>query len=338
MHLRTAVALSLWPAATRPSSVAIWRSRSASTPAHLDPPGVSPADVDAALERAARHGILPVPWDDVRYPAALREIVDPPPLLWVRGNPDAIGGVSVAIVGSRRASAYGLQVAERLARDLADRGIVVVSGLARGADGAAHRGAVRAGGATTAVLGSGCDVVYPAEHRALADEIVGRGAILSELPPGTPPRRPHFPRRNRLISGLSLAVVIVEAAERSGTLITARCGLDQGREVMAVPGNVLSGASRGCHALIKDGAKLVETVDDILDELRIDAPAGRRPERRQVVDPRLEKLEPGKSYDLDELAVVMRASAQELLPRLTTWELAGAIIRTAGGRFVRSGA
>lgn len=336
MDLRTAVALSLWPAATRPVMVARWRSSTDPAAQRLVPPGVSSDAVTAALERAARHGIEPVPWDDVRYPAALRTIIDPPPLLWIRGRPEALADPAVAIVGSRRASSYGLQVAQRLAGDLATRGIVVVSGLARGADGAAHRGALGSGGVTAAVLGSGCDVVYPAEHRGLAEEILRRGAVISELPPGTPPRRPHFPRRNRLISGLSLAIVIVEAAERSGTLITARCGLEQGREVMAVPGNVLSGASSACHALIKDGAKLVEAVDDILEELRIELPAPIRPDRGAVADPELERLEPGRAYDLDELSVLLEVSAHELLPRLTTWELAGTIVRTAGGRFVRS--
>ena len=174
---------------------------------------------------------------------------------------------AVAIVGSRAASAYALEVAGRLAADLARRGIVVVSGLARGVDGAAHRAALRAVGATVAVLGSGPDVIYPREHAELAVSLCENGALLSELGPGAPPLPEHFPQRNRLISGISLGLVVVEASDKSGSLITARCALEQGRDVMAVPGSVLGGRNRGSHALLKDGAKVVETADDILEEL-----------------------------------------------------------------------
>ena len=336
MHLRTAVALSLWPASFRPANVAAWQRQAGSTRPRPNPPGVSEADVDAVLARAAAQAIEPVAWSDERYPTALRAIFDPPPLIWLRGNSNALGGVSVGIVGSRRASVYGLQVAEQLSHELATYGITVVSGLARGADAAAHRGALTARGATTAVLGSGCDVMYPPEHAGLAAEMLARGAIVSEFPPGTPPRRSHFPRRNRIISGLSLAVVVVEAAERSGMLITARCGLEQGREVMAVPGNVLSGASRGCHVLIEDGAKLVEGVTDILEELRIDRAPVRSPMREPPTDRLLQRLELGRSHDLDELEALTGVSGAGLLPRLTTWKLDGAVARMPGGRFVRS--
>ena len=336
MHLRTAVALSLWPASIRPSNVAAWQRQAGSTRPRPHPPAVSEADVDAVLARAAAQAIEPVAWGDERYPTALRTISDPPPLIWLRGNAKALGGVSVGIVGSRRASVYGLQVAEQLAHELATYGITVVSGLARGADAAAHRGALAARGATTAVLGSGCDVMYPPEHARLAAEMLARGALVSEFPPDTPPRQSHFPRRNRIISGLSLAVVVVEAAERSGTLITARYGLEQGREVMAVPGNVLSGASRGCHALVKDGAKLVEGVTDILEELRIDRAPVRSPMREPATDGLLQRLEFGRSYELDELEALTGVSGAGLLPRLTTWELNGAVSRVPGGRFVRS--
>lgn len=212
------------------------------------------------------------PLQSARYPALLARIADPPVRLWLRGDPHALRGPCVALVGSRAASPYGLAVAERLAADLARAGVTVVSGLARGVDSAAHRGALAATGATgrtIAILGSGVDVIYPAEHEALADRIVNQGgAILSELPPGSPPRRGHFPRRNRLISGLSLAVVVIEASARSGSLQTARFALEQGREVLAVPGSIVGERFRGSHALLRDGAKLVESASDILEELR----------------------------------------------------------------------
>src|SRR5262245_36821766 len=221
----------------------------------------------AALRASAsRRGISVVAWNDPRYPAALLATSDFPPVLWFRGQLTALDAPAVAIVGSRAASAVALETATRLAADLASRGLTVVSGLARGVDSAAHRGAI-AYGRTVAVLGSGLDVVYPREHAALAGDIAREGAVLSEYPPGTPPRPFHFPQRNRIISGLSRAIVVVEAGERSGSLITAACALEQGREVMAVPGNVLSGRNRGAHALLRDGARIVECADDILEEL-----------------------------------------------------------------------
>jgi DNA protecting protein DprA len=174
---------------------------------------------------------------------------------------------AVAIVGSRDATRYALDVAARLGTELAERGIVVTSGLARGVDSAAHQGAVDADGATVAVLGSGLDNIYPREHQYLAETIVNKGVVVSELGPGGLPLAEHFPLRNRIISGISLAVVVVEASEKSGSLITARCAAEQGRDVMAVPGSVLTGRNRGSHSLLKDGAKVVETADDILEEL-----------------------------------------------------------------------
>ena len=222
----------------------------------------------AAAVRAGEGGMRPVPWSDPSYPAALAAIADPPFVLWTRGRGiAALERPAVALVGSRAASPHGLAVAERLGADLAARGIVVVSGLARGVDSAAHRGALDGGGSTVAVLGSGADVIYPPEHAALAREIERTGVVMSELAPGTPPLPLFFPLRNRIISGLSRAVVVIEAGEKSGSLITARLALDQGREVLAVPGNVLSGRNRGAHGLLRDGAKIVEDADDILEEL-----------------------------------------------------------------------
>ena len=204
---------------------------------------------------------------DAEYPAQLREDADAPDVLYVRGAFASEDALAVAVVGSREPTEYGLGVAEDIAAELAARGITVVSGLARGIDGAAHRGALRAGGRTIAVLGSGVDVIYPPEHRRLADDIVEHGALVSQFPPGTAPRSVHFPVRNRVIAGMTLGVVVVEAAAKSGALITARLAAELGREVMGVPGRVTSPASRGVHALIKDGAALVECADDVVAAL-----------------------------------------------------------------------
>jgi len=204
---------------------------------------------------------------DERYPAWLRAIPDPPAVLYCDGLPEPQDRQAVAIVGTRQATSYGLRVTETLARELSLMGFTIVSGLARGIDAAAHRAALAAGGRTIAVLGCGLDIAYPPEHTPLQAEIAGYGAVLTEFAHGTPPRPSHFPQRNRIISGLSLGVVIVEADENSGSLITARLALEQGREVFAVPGPIDAPLSLGPHGLIKQGAKLVETVDDIVEEL-----------------------------------------------------------------------
>jgi DNA processing protein len=204
---------------------------------------------------------------DASYPANLREISTPPTRLYVRGALRDVDALAVAIVGSRAATSYGLAAAERLAAELAARGITVVSGLARGIDSAAHRGALRAGGRTIAVLGSGVDVIYPPENRRLAREVESHGAVLSQFAPGTRPLAGHFPARNRVIAGLSLGVVVVEAAERSGSLITAGLAGELGREVMAVPGPVTSAQSVGAHRLIQDGAALVTSGEDVIGQL-----------------------------------------------------------------------
>jgi len=288
----------------------------------------------AAIANAARSGMEPIPWFDSRYPALLACIADPPPVLWIRGDARVLNMPAVAIVGSRAATSYALDVASRLAVELADHGIAVASGLARGADSSAHRGCLDAGGATIAVLGSGIDRVYPSEHKALADSIAATGAIISELGPGAPPLQEHFPLRNRIISGISLAIVVVEASEKSGSLITARCALEQGRDVMAVPGSVLSGRNRGSHSLLKDGAKVVETAVDILEELGWpDRPAGPSPRKRLLDDPLLAKMEAGEDYRLDELVRATGMAPSKLLPRLMELELMGQVTAGSGGRF-----
>ena len=296
------------------------------------------AAAQVALEAAHAGGIIAVPWSDSRYPTALAAIADPPPVLWIRGDPDALRAPAVAIVGSRAGSSYARDVGRELGSGLARRGITVVSGLARGVDSAAHRGALVEAGRTVAVLGSGVDIVYPPEHSRLALDVTRHGALLSELPPGTTPKAAHFPQRNRVISGLSLAVVVVEASERSGSLITARLALEQGREVMAVPGNVLNGRNRGAHALLKDGAKVVEDVDDILEEIR---PNGRVVGDTPAADVAsddlvLRHLSRGESYDLDDLIALSGLDGPRLLPRLLELELAGRVVRRDGGRFVRT--
>lgn len=226
------------------------------------------APLEKELCELPRLGARLVRWTDADYPANLKHIADPPPYLFARGMLTTDDRAAVAVVGARAASEAGLRMAERLGFELAAKGVVVVSGLARGIDGAAHRGAIQAGGRTIAVLGCGIDVAYPPEHRQLGETIVEqRGALLSELPLGTAPMPENFPSRNRILSGLALGVVIVEAAEKSGSLITARLALEQDRQVFAVPGSPLSGKNRGSNALIKEGAKLVECVEDVIGDL-----------------------------------------------------------------------
>jgi len=295
---------------------------------------------------AARAGICPATcWEEVRgmqllllgdpgYPPRLAAISDPPFVLYCRGLPLLADAPTVAVVGSRRSTAYGLAVAEALGRDLARAGVWVVSGLARGVDSAAHRGALEAGGRTLAVLGSGLDRLYPPEARALAREIARHGTLLSEFPPATEPLPGNFPARNRIISGLSQAVVVVEGDLRSGALITADLAAEQGREVMAVPGPVTSEASRGPHSLLRDGAALVESAADVLEVLGVaPVPALARtdrlgPEERRIMDamgnePRLP----------DELAALTGLPPATVLATLLALETGGRV-RRVGTRYV----
>ena len=272
------------------------------------------------------------------YPTLLEAIADPPQRLYVRGRIPELP--MLAIVGSRRATPYGERVARRLAAGLAETGIAIVSGLARGIDSAAHRGALEAGGATIAVLATGLDRIYPPENLSLADEIVEQGALLTEMPEQTIPLPGRFPIRNRLISGLSHGVIVVEAAERSGALITARMALEQGREVLAVPGSVDNPLTVGTHRLLKDGAILVHTVEDVLEEFPglVRAPARTRARARTRVGPQeseliavwelLDWVEPRHH---DDLATQLKLDVQEVSRRLTLLEMGNYIIGDCGG-------
>jgi DNA processing protein len=296
----------------------------------------------ARLEAAGR-GIHALAWSDPGFPSSLLTTSDCPAAVWYRGSLAALDGPAVAIVGSRAASAVALELARQLARDLAASGVAIVSGLARGADSAAHRGALESG-RTIAVLGSGLDRVYPREHVPLVSEIAARGLVLSEYPPDAAPLPYRFPLRNRVISGLSHGVVVIEASEKSGSLITASCALQQGKEVMAVPGNVLSGRNRGGHALIRDGAAIVECAADVMDVLGW---SGLRPpdstgnsgsstgESAICRSTLLKEMDPGQPYDLEALAGLASLPLPRLLPEISALELQGLINRVEGGRFVR---
>ena len=224
---------------------------------------------ETEIENYAKQGIKLLCWLDADYPRLLNQIDDPPPVLYVKGTFTHADEWAVGIVGTRNATVYGRQAAEMLASDLASNHVTVVSGLARGIDACAHRAALKAGGRTVAVLGCGVDVAYPAENARLAEEITEHGALVSDYPPGTQPEALNFPPRNRIISGLCLGVVVVEADERSGALITSNFAVEQGRDVFAVPGNVFNRTSRGTNKLIQKGAKLVLNAADILDELNL---------------------------------------------------------------------
>ena len=242
-------------------------------------PDISP---DAEMERLERHHVKALTWNDPAFPARLKEIYDVPPVLYVRGNITPDDEWTIAVVGTRRATIYGREVTERLVSELVRNRITVVSGLARGIDSIAHRTALESGGRTIAVFACGLDIVYPPENVKLAQAVMEHGALVSEYPLGTKPKAEHFPRRNRIMSGLSLGVLVAEAGEGSGAMITATLALEQNREVFAVPGSILSPTSTGVNRLIKEGAKLVSDVQDILEELNLSM-IPRQMEMRELV-------------------------------------------------------
>jgi DNA processing protein len=291
----------------------------------------------AECDRLAKSGAVVVDILSKRYPRLLMEIPDPPPYLYLLGEVKGSEN-AVAIVGSRRASQYGLCTATRLARDLAAQGVTVVSGMARGIDTAAHWGALKQGGRSIAVLGCGIDVLYPPENGALHDALAQKGALITEFPLGTAPLAENFPRRNRIISALSRGVVVVEAGESSGSLITARYALEQGREVFAVPGNVTCSGSRGVNGLIKEGAKLVERVEDIMEELSIErlSPAGLTPQPSFSLTPQeaeLYTLLCQGPLQIDDIIVQSALTAGEVSATLLRLELKGAIMQLPGKHF-----
>jgi DNA processing protein len=302
-------------------------------------------DAEAEIALCQKHGLQIVTDADGKYPSVLREIHDPPGLLFVRGDLTPQDGLAIAIVGTRHATQYGKRVAERLAASLARAGLVVVSGLARGIDSAAHRGALSADGRTLAVLGSGVLNIYPPEHTKLAEQIATRGALVSEAPPRAAPRSGVFPQRNRIISGLSLGVVIVEAGQRSGALITAQLAMEQGREVFAVPGLVDNRSSRGCHQLIRDGAKLVETADDVLEELGPlfePAPREEGPEVRHPAELMLNELEQtvlaaigSEETPIDQIAIETDLPIHRVLATISVLEMRRLVKRTSGTAVTR---
>jgi DNA processing protein len=304
-------------------------------------------DAQSELAMCRRLDVRVIPRDDAGYPAPLSEIPDPPSLLYCKGRLEPRDQLAIAVVGSRHCTPYGARVAERLAAGLARVGITVVSGLARGIDAAAHRGALKAGGRSIAVLANGLASVYPPEHEDLARALVASGGLVSEMPMQQVPLAGLFTQRNRIISGLSLGVVVVEATPRSGSLSTAHHAMEQNREVFAVPGPVDSLSSRGCHRLIRDGARLVETIDDILEELgplvrevrtAADEPPVRHPAELALTDPERALL--GRLDDtptgVDDLIACTGLTAAQVMATLSVLEMKRLVRRQPGHRFVRA--
>lgn len=327
----------------RPDDLAAWlrRLRGSGAP---DPAGI---ERDLRWLEAPGHSLLTA--DDPRYPLQLAAVPGHPPALFVLGDPAMLARAQLAIVGSRSATAAGREIAFEFAARLAAAGLAITSGLALGIDAAAHRGALHAAGMTIAVCGTGLDRVYPEEHRGLAAEIAGHGALVSEFPTGTPPHAHNFPRRNRLLSGLARGVLVIEAAARSGSLITARLAGEQGRDVMAVPGSIHNSHARGCHRLIKDGAALVETVEDVLETLGLPMlamHANSGAKTRVGAETPGDRLDSGAEIllnalgfgptDLDRLVERTGLAAPAVISKLQLLELEGRVESLAGGRYSRT--
>lgn len=297
-------------------------------------------DPEAEWRRLEQQGVSVVILDDPTYPAALREIADPPPVLYARGELSPSDDWAIAVVGTRRASIYGRQVTERIVSDVARAGVTVVSGLAKGIDTVAHRAALTAGGRTIAVLGSGLDRVYPEENRQLADQIAASGAVLTEYPLGTPPDATNFPRRNRIVSGLARATLVVEADHKSGAMITATQAAEQGRDVFAVPGSIFSPLSAGPHQLIREGAKVVTDASDILEELHLTAVVEERATREALpADPTeaaLLRLLSDEPTHVDDLTRGAQLASATVTATLTILELKGLARQLGPMQYVRA--
>lgn len=296
-------------------------------------------DPTALLERIDRAGARVITVLDDGYPRILREIPGPPPVLYYRGTLPLDTEPTVAIVGTRRATPYGRDATTRIASELASAGVTIVSGLAKGIDGFAHRAAIDAGGKTIAVMASGVDIIYPPEHRQLAERVVESGALVSDYPPGTKPDAPNFPARNRIISGLSLATVVVEAPSRSGALITVGFAADQGRDVYAVPGSILSGASEGTNRLLRQGATPLTSAADLLDDLHL-APAAQQEEPAQTAFPITDEeraiyaLVTAEPQHIDELAYSAGLTISQASALMTMLELKGLVANAGAQHFV----
>jgi DNA processing protein len=291
-------------------------------------------DLAKFWEDIEKQAIRVLTWDEADYPTQLKEIDQPPPVLYIRGDVIGEDAWAVAVVGTRAVTAYGRQVTEELATTLAAAGVTVVSGLARGTDAVAHTAAIRAGGRTLAVLGSGVDRIYPPEHRGLAEKIMAQGGLVSDYPPGTPPDSTNFPPRNRIISGLSLAVVIVEAGETSGALITAGFAADQGREVFAVPGNIHAAQSKGPNRLIRNGAHPLLQPQDVLEALDLTRNLQRREIRRaapsDATEAALLSVLDQQPLHVDEIRSRSGLPIEKVSAALTMMELKG-LVRQVGG-------
>jgi DNA processing protein len=284
-------------------------------------------DLDALMARLEKQSVTVLTWEDAGYPSLLKEIDQPPPVLYVRGKITEQDAVAVAVVGTRRITSYGKQVAGDLATYLGSHKVTVVSGLARGVDALAHTWALKAGGRTLAVLGSGIDIIYPPEHARLAEEIIQQGAVITDYPPGTQPDAVNFPPRNRIISGLSLATVVVEAGETSGALITASFAAEQGREVLAVPGHILAPQSRGTNLLIQNGARPLLRMSDVLEVLDIKQ-IGQQQEARKVLpvdalEARILQILVLEPLHIDELCVQLGMPIEKVSATLAIMELKG---------------
>jgi DNA processing protein len=295
-------------------------------------------DLDAEVAEIEQHGLTFLTWEDEDYPTLLREIYAPPPVIYVRGELHPEDEWAVAVVGTRRATSYGKQVTRMLSQDLARNGVTVVSGLARGIDAQAHQAALDAGGRTIAVMACGLDRVYPPEHRNLARAIAENGALVSDYPLGTRPEARNFPPRNRIISGLSLGTVVVEAGRRSGALITVEFAIEQGREVFAVPGNIVSRSSMGCNRLIHDGAKMVLGIEDILEELNLTM-IEQHVEARAVLptddtEAQLLDLVSDQPLHVDEICRQSQLPIQQVSSTLAMMELKGMVRQVGGMQYV----
>lgn len=295
-------------------------------------------NLDIVMKRVADSGVQVITWDDDAYPRRLKEIDQPPPLLFVRGSINVEDDWAVSVVGTRRVTPYGRQVASEIARYLAQNGVTVVSGLARGVDAIAHQTAMQAGGRTLAILGSGVDTIYPPEHRKLAEDISKQGAVISDYPLGTQPESRNFPPRNRIIAGLSLATIVVEAGETSGALITAEFAVNQGRDVFAVPGSILTPQSEGTNRLIEQGARPLLRMSEILESLKLEQIPQKQASRKAIAaSPEENRLLSCLTQDprhIDEICAISGLPIQAVSATLTMMELKGLVTHVGSMNYV----